>query len=297
MKKYVILGATGHTGKPVAIGLLAQKHAVRVVTRDAARAADLAAMGAEVIAGESNDVALLKKAFAGYDAAYLMIPALYASADFSAAQAGYTKAFAEALKGSSIKHVVALSSVGAHLSHGAGVVQGLQHMEKTLNELPGINILHLRATYFLENGLGMAGMVKHMGIMGSSLRGDVKMPMVATADIASVALSQLSALDFSGKQHKYVLGAKDYTYHEIASIYGAAIGKPDLKYVQFSYEDAFKGMVGAGMSESTATRMNEFVKSANEGRVLEDVKRDASNTTPLTAEYFAQVFKAVYENS
>jgi hypothetical protein len=39
------------------------------------------------------------------------------------------------------------------------------------------------------------------------------------------------------------------------------------------------------------------VKAANEGRVLEDVQRDASNTTPLTAEQFAQVFKSVYENS
>lgn len=297
MKKYVILGATGHTGKPVAIGLLAQRNAVRVVTRDASRAADLAAMGAEVMVGESNDTALLKKAFAGYDAAYLLIPALYTSTDFSAAQAAYTKAFVEALQGSSIKHVVTLSSVGAHLPQGAGVVQGLQHMETKLNELSGINILHLRASYFLENTLGMAGMVKHMGIMGSPLRSDVKMPMVATSDIANVALGQLTELNFTGKQHKYVLGARDYTYNEIAAIYGAAIGKPDLKYVQFSYEDAQKGMTGAGMSESTAIRMNEFVKAANEGRVLEDVQRDASNTTPLTAEQFAQVFKSVYENS
>jgi uncharacterized protein YbjT (DUF2867 family) len=164
MKKYVILGATGHTGKPVAIGLLAQKHQVRVVTRDASKAADLAALGAEVMVGESNDVAVLKKAFAGYDAAYLLIPAVYTSPDFSAAQATYTKAFAEALKGSSVKHVVTLSSVGAHLPEGAGVVQGLQHMEKTLNELTGINILHLRATYFLENSLSMVGLIRHMGI-------------------------------------------------------------------------------------------------------------------------------------
>jgi uncharacterized protein YbjT (DUF2867 family) len=123
------------------------------------------------------------------------------------------------------------------------------------------------------------------------------MPMVATADIATAALTNLTTLDFSGKSHKYVLGSRDYTYHEIASLFGTAIGKPDLKYVQFSYEDAKKGMMGAGMSESAATRMNEFVKAANEGRVLDEVKRDASNTTPLTAEYFAQVFKAVYENS
>ena len=297
MKTYVVLGATGNTGKPIALGLLAKGNKVKVVSRDTHKAADLVAKGAELIVGESNDAGVLRRALVGADALYMLIPAAYTSQDFTKTQLSYVNAAAEALQGSSVKYVVTLSSVGAHLPMGAGVVQGLQLMEQIINGIPGIHVLHLRATYFLENGLNMAGMVKHMGIMGSPVRADLKVPMVATKDIAAKALAHLLALDFTGKGHEYVLGAKDYTYTEIAAIYGKAIGKPDLKYVQFPAADAKKGMMGAGMSESVADRMNEFVKTMNDGRILEEVKRTATNTTPTTAEEFSQVFKSVFEKS
>jgi uncharacterized protein YbjT (DUF2867 family) len=297
MKTYAVLGATGNTGRPITLGLLAKGNKVKIVSRNAHKASDLVAQGAEVIVGESNDVATLKKVFNGAEAAYVLIPAAYTSTDFTMTQLSYTNAIADALRGSSVKYVVTLSSVGAHLPMGAGVVQGLQKMEQILNDIVGIHILHLRATYFLENGLNMAGMIKHMGMMGSPVRSDLKVPMVATKDIAAKALAHLLALDFTGKTHEYVLGAKEYTYNEIASIYGKAIGKPDLKYVQFPYAEAKKGMMGAGMSENVADRMNEFVKTMNDGKILEEVKRTPSNTTPTTAEEFSQVFKAVYEKS
>ena len=106
-------------------------------------------------------------------------------------------------------------------------------MEEVFNAIPGINILHLRASYFLENTLSLAGMIKQMGIMGSPVHPDLKVPMVATKDIATVALKHLLALDFSDKTIEYVLGNREYTYNDIAHIYGKSISKPDLKYVQF----------------------------------------------------------------
>ncbi len=41
MSTYVITGATGNTGKPIALGLLERGHAVRVLSRSAARAKEL----------------------------------------------------------------------------------------------------------------------------------------------------------------------------------------------------------------------------------------------------------------
>ena len=89
--------------------------------------------------------------------------------------------------------------------------------------------------------------------------------MVATKDIAAVGLKHLLALDFTGKSHVYILGARDYTYEEITSIYGNAIGNPALKYMQFPYEDAKKAMMMMGMGESLTDRMIEFTKAMNEG--------------------------------
>ena len=37
MKSYVIIGATGNTGKPITLGLLEQGHTVRIIARNTAR--------------------------------------------------------------------------------------------------------------------------------------------------------------------------------------------------------------------------------------------------------------------
>lgn len=297
MNTYVIIGATGNTGKPIALGLLEAGKKVRIVSRHAEKARELIEKGAEHHAGNTSDVAFLKKVFEGADALYTLIPFDAAAEDYTAMQELNARSIFEAIKGSTIKHVVTLSSVGAHLSSGAGVVQGLHYMEQLFNTLDGVNVLHLRPTYFMENTLGMIGMIKMMGIIGTPMKGDLKIPMVATKDIAVVGLKHLLALDFTGKSHEYILGAGDYSYNEVAQIYGKAIGKPDLAYVQFPYEDAKMAMIQMGMGESVSGKLIEFVKSMNEGRIQEDLKRTPENTTPTTVEEFAHVFKMVYENS
>jgi uncharacterized protein YbjT (DUF2867 family) len=297
MSTYVVLGATGHTGKPIALGLLEKGHTVRIVSRNIDTATDLIEKGCIHYAGNTTNSVFLTDVFNNADALYTLIPFDAMASDYTQMQVKHIYAIAQALIGSTIKYVVTLSSVGAHLAAGAGVVQGLHTMEEFFSNIPGINILHLRATYFLENTLSMTAMVKQMGIMGSPVRPDLKVPMVATKDIAAVALKHLLTKDFSEKSHEYVLGNREYTYTEIAQIYGRTIGKPDLKYVQFPYGDAKKAMMQMGMGESVVDKMNEFVKSMNEGKILEDVHRTPANTTPTPAEEFAQVFKAVYEKS
>jgi uncharacterized protein YbjT (DUF2867 family) len=297
MKTYVVIGATGHTGRPIVLGLLSQGHSVRILARHTAKTKELTDKGAVLFQGDGRDEELLKKIFDGADVLYTLIPMDAQSPDFFAGQVAHVSAVAGALKNSTIKHVVALSSIGAHLKSGAGVVQGLQKMEELFNVLEGINVLYLRAGYFLENGLGMAGMVKMLGILGTPLKGDLRIPMVATKDIAAVGLKHLLDLDFTGKSHIYVLGARDYSYEEIASIFGNAIGRPELKYMQFPYEDAKKAMMMMGMGESVTDRMIEFTKAMNEGHVLSDHVRTAENTTPTTAEEFANIFSEVFENS
>ncbi|MEI6886229.1 MAG: NmrA family NAD(P)-binding protein [Bacteroidota bacterium] len=297
MKTYVVIGATGHTGKPITLGLLEHGHTVRIIARNAAKTKELTDKGAILFQGSISDASFLKKAFEGADALYTLVAIDPQATDFYASQVVQVSAVAEALKTSSIKHVVSLSSIGAHLPSGAGVVQGLQKMEEIFNAISGISILYLRAGYFLENGLAMAGMVRMMNLLGTPVRGDLKIPMVATKDIAAVALKHLLALDFTGKTHEYILGARDYTYNEIVSIYGNAIGKPDLRYIQFPYDDAKKAFVMMGMGESFSDRMIEFVKAMNEGNALSVHERTAANTTPTTAEEFALLFRDAYENA
>jgi uncharacterized protein YbjT (DUF2867 family) len=292
---YVITGATGNTGKPIAMALLEAGKKVRVICRDAAKAEELSAKGAELFTGDSGDVEFLSKAFEGATAVYAMLPPNMQSDDFTAYQMKMADALAAAIERTGVKYVISLSSVGAHLAENTGVIKGLHYMEKKFNSIPGLNTLHLRPTYFIENTIGQAAMAKHMGMTGSPVRADIPLPVIATKDIAAYGAKRLLALDFSGNNVQYLLGSRDVTYNEVAHIIGNAIGMPDLKYVEVPFAD-FKHVMTTqwGASENVADMFAEFITAMNAGLILGDAKRNAESTTPTAIEEFAQVYAHVF---
>ncbi len=292
---YVIIGATGNTGKPIALALLKAGKKVRIISRNAQKAKELVENGAELFLGDSSNVDVLKKAFEGANAVYAMVAIDFATLDMTAAQVKQATAIAEALKFAKVKYVVSLSSQGAHLEKDSGVVLGLHKMETLFDQIEGLNTLHLRPTYFMENSMGMIGMIKNMGIMGSPVKPNLKFPIIATKDIAEYAIKRLLALDFSGHNVQDLLGKKDVSYPEIAKVYGKAIGKPELSYIETTYDDFKNAMVGQmGASANVADNFNVFVKAFNEGRITEKAKRDHESTTPTGIEDFASTFAYVY---
>ncbi len=146
----------------------------------------------------------------------------------------------------------------------------------------------------MENQYFDIGLIKHQGISGSSIKGDILFPVIATKDIAHIAYEYLSELGFTGKTVRELLGPRDMSMTEMTKIIGEAIGKPDLPYVEFSYEDAEKGAVDAGLSPDMARLYAEMNKSLNEGIGITAAERTPENTTPTTFEELAQVFAAVY---
>ena len=290
---YVITGATGNTGKIIASTLLEAGKKVRIISRDAEKSKELTDKGAELCLGSTDDVELLKKAFDGATAVYAMLPMDMQAEDYTAFQQKHTSAIAEAMEVSNVKFVVSLSSQGAHLESGSGVILGLHKMEQLFDQNEGLNTLHLRPCYFMENTLGMVGLIKEAGIMGSPIKGDLSMPVIATKDIASYAAKRLLALDFEGHNFQDLLGARNVTYSEMAKVYGTSIGKPDLNYVEFPYKDFKQAFMGMGASESLADKMNEFIERVNAGEIIIS-ERNKANTTPTTIEEFTHTFSYVY---
>jgi uncharacterized protein YbjT (DUF2867 family) len=298
MKNYVITGASGNIGKNIAKDLLAKGQNVKVIARNADKLKELQALGAEVVTGNIADKNFLIKAFSGADAVFCLLTPDMNAADVRKEQNLIAENYFEAVKANNIQNVVLLSSVGAHLRNGAGIVDGLGYMEDLFLQLKEINVLNLRPTYFMENTLGMIGTIKHMGIAGNPVKGDVSFPMVATKDIAAVAAKRLLDLNFKANSVEFVLGARDYSYDEITAIAGNAIEKPELKYIQFSYEDSIKGMVASGFcGEDAARLMVDLSKAINDGSLFSAHQRTAANTTPTTYEAFSQTFAWVYQNS
>src|SRR5882762_8002733 len=176
---YVILGASGNTGSIIADTLLLRRKKVRVVGRDAGRLQRFVRQGAEAFTANVSDAAALTKAFSGARAAYLMLPPAKSRED----QERDSDAIAKAVKESGLRYAVHLSSYGAQVPEGTGPVAGLHSSEQKLNEISGLNVLHLRAAYFMENNLHAIGMMLGTGVFGNALLPDLKLPMIATPDV------------------------------------------------------------------------------------------------------------------
>ena len=286
--KITVLGATGNIGTALVHQLLGQGHHVTAVARPSARLDALAQAGATPKAGDAHDAAFLTETLRGADAAFLMIPPNAASPDVLGFMDQVGEATAQAVRASGLKNVVHLSSIGADEAAGTGPVVGLHRQEARLNAIEGLTVTHLRPAYFMENLLANVGLIQHLGIAGSATRPDAAFPMVATKDIAAKAAELLTTAKPATHAVQYVLGPRNYTLAEATAAIGRAIGRPELPYVAFSYEDAKKGMLGAGLSESMASLYDEMTRNINEGKSMAIGPRDAANTTPTTVEEFAQ---------
>jgi uncharacterized protein YbjT (DUF2867 family) len=196
MNKYLITGATGNTGGPIAEVLLREGNEVHIIGRSKEKARELIDAGAIFYEGNLEDEQSISEALKDIDAAYLMIPPNYQATEFTEYQIKISENYRNAVISSGLKKAVILSSVGAHLTEGAGVVQGLYYFEQKLQSVDSLDLLILRPTYFLENGLGMAAMARNMGIIGSPVDPTVKIPMVTNKDIAYFAIKAQKQLKF-----------------------------------------------------------------------------------------------------
>ena len=287
-KNLVVLGATGNIGTALVHNLLAQGHHVTAVARPSTRLDALTQAGATAAAGDLHDVAFLTQALRDKDGAFLMIPPNMAAPDVLAHYQQIGEATAPAIRATGLKQAVNLSSNGADLPAGTGPILGVHHQEARLNAIEGLAVAHLRPAYFMENLLSSIGMIQHMGITGGAMRPDLALPMIATRDIAARAAELLDGEPLQGQSVHNLLGPRNYSQQEATAAIAQAISRPELPYVPFSYEDAKKGMVGAGLSENMASLYIEMTRSLNEEKLMVHETRTAASTTPTTLEVFVQ---------
>ncbi|MDQ3253630.1 MAG: NAD(P)H-binding protein [Acidobacteriota bacterium] len=295
-RTFVITGATGNIGHALAEKLLAGGHKVRALARSAERLKPLADKGAEPFIRELEDADFLTRAFRGAKAVFAMIPPNPTAPDWRAYQNRISESLASATRQARVAHVVTLSSIGAHLPVGTGPIAGLYDNEQRFDRLEGVNVLHVRPTFFMENLLSGIDIIKNMGVNGSPQAPELPMPMIATKDIAACIAPVLERADFEGKSVLELLGNSDVTMVEATRTLGEAIGKPDLRYVQFPYADTQQALLGMGLSQSVADSYIEMYRGFNEGTVRPTEERSPANTTPTTLEEFArEVFAPAYQ--
>ncbi len=295
---YVITGSIGHISKPVIKKLKEGEHTVTVITSNQDRVEEILQLGAKPLVGSVEDSVFVSSAFRIADAVYLMIPPKWA---LSGGWLDYQKIVADnyvnAIKSNGIKHVVLLSSIGAHLHKGAGPVDGLGYAEEKLHELKDVNVKILRPSYFFYNLFSMAGMIKQMNIMGSNFGGgQEKLVLVHTDDISDVVSEELLGLKFSGYSIRYIASDERHP-KEIAELLSAAVGKPGTPWVEFTDEQALGGMLQNNLPQTIAEGYVELGCSLRSGKMQEDYwKNKPSTLGKVKLEDFAKEFIAVYNS-
>jgi len=295
--KYVVLGSLGNISKPLAEKLVAAGHSVIVVSSKAEKIGQIEALGAKAAIGSVEDIGFLTKTFEGADAVYMMVPPNFGAGDWKKYIGGIGENYAAAIKASGVKNVVNLSSIGAHMPDGCGPVSGLFFVEKALNGLDNVNVIHLRAGFFFQNLLSNIGMIKHMGFIGGNYGEGTKLALVYTDDIAYAAAQELLGLSFKGKGIRYVV-SDEKTTDKVAFILGKAIGKPNLQWIDFKDEDTFAGLVQAGLPDEIAQNYTEMGAAMRNGEMASEYNANRPSVFGKTKlEAFAPVFAGVYTHS
>lgn len=294
--KITVTGSTGNISKPLTKTLVQQGHEVTVISSNPDKQEDIEALGATAAIGTIEDTDFLTTAFTGADAVYCMVPpAGHTEPDSVAYYSRIARKYAQAVQLSGIKRVVHLSSFGAHLDKGTGIILGAHHAEVILNQLPGIDITHMRPTYFYYNLFSFIEMIKHGGLIAANYGGADKIELVSPADIAVAIAEELTTTVTTSRKVRYVV-SDERTGHEIASALGAAIGKPDLKWVIISNEEMQTGMEAHGVPSLLAAGLTEMFASLHNGTMAEDFHKNrpaAIGKVKLTdfAKDFATAFK------
>jgi uncharacterized protein YbjT (DUF2867 family) len=294
MKTYVITGSIGHISKPIIEGLSKAGNDVRVITSKNERAAEIESLGAKALFGSVQDSSFVKAAFRNADAVYTMIPPIWQTNNWRASQNEVAKNYIDAIKENKVKYVVNLSSIGADVGNGVGPVDGLHDFEQLLNATEGLNVKHLRPSFFFYNFLAQIGLIKQAGIMGANWGDGEKVFLVHTLDIATAALEELINLNFNGHSARYIFG-DEKSGKEIASVLGKAINK-ELNWLLFTDEEQKQGLLKAGLPETHAQAYTEMGKALRTGVMQKDARKNKPALSPTKLEDFANEFAAAFKS-
>lgn len=198
-----VMGASGRTGRRVVAGLRAADVEVHRVSRS------------DALAG----------AFAGADAAYVILPDDMRAPQFHADRRRMADAIAEAVRQADVSRLVLVSSAVASLgpetrSFGAD----LAYLEELLLQT-SVAVTVLRAAYFQDNVVTALPSVRRDGVYPSLFRSSAApVRMVAAADVGAAAVRALLAP--KAKREIVDVVGPAYSSEGVAAILGRRLGRP-----------------------------------------------------------------------
>jgi uncharacterized protein YbjT (DUF2867 family) len=222
--RIAVVGATGRIGAKLTRALLSAGHQVKALSRGGPALDALVKLGAEPCLGSfDTGTGELDKFFGDADAAFLMV-----KTDWNNIHGHYpavAQRFVDALRKSQVRLAVSLTAMGSEVAGSTGHFESFYKLDQALNQLSDIDLVHLRAGWFMENMLFFTGAVARHGRIAWSLDTGVKLPWAATHDIADLAVKELTN---PAGEHRVIreVGSEDLTMPEVTAMISTEIGRP-----------------------------------------------------------------------
>lgn len=293
--KIIITGSLGHISKPLVQELVQKGYAVTVVSSNPDKKTAIEALGATAAIGSVEDAEFLAITFTGADAVYTMVPPtsyFNPDLDLFAYCRSIGNSYAQAIQQSGVKRVIHLSSIGAHLEQGSGLILAHRAIEQIFDRLKDVTLTYMRPTSFFYNLYGFIQGIKYNGVIAANY-GMEKVVWVSPLDIAAAVAEELEAP--TGQKVRYV-ASEELTGNQVASILGAAIDMSDLKWLLTTDEEFQAQLLAIGMNPQIAAGLTEMQSAMDKGIFFADyyLNRPVElSKTKLTefAKDFAVAFK------
>ena len=242
---YTIAGVTGQVGSAVADALLAAGEDVRVLVRAHANGEIWARRGAEVAVADLRDTGRLADALRGSQGAFVLLPLDVTSPTVGAEAAEVVDSVGNAITAAGLRHVVALSSVGAELAEGTGAIEWLHRFEDRLGGT-GATVTAVRSGHFQEKARDLLGAVEAAGVYPVFRdSAEAPIPMVAVRDVAAVIAA---ALQRPASAHQVIdVQGPDYTERQVAEMIAELLSRP-VEVVTVPRERWVPVLLDAGLS-------------------------------------------------
>jgi uncharacterized protein YbjT (DUF2867 family) len=274
---YLVTGATGHVGGPVARQLHEQGHSVRALVRDPSRAASLPA-GIELAVGDLDDPASVSKAVTGAEAIFLM-------------QVGtgteQTKTMIAAAHDAAVPRIVLLSSAGARLlpldANPMGAAFAAR--EQILRE-SGLGVTYLRPSAFASNAFAWRDSIRTGKVTDPT--GDGVLAVMDPEDIARVAVAALTEDGHVGKGY-LLTGPQALTAREQVATIAEVTGHP-IDFQDVTPHEFAQAAIQQGTPPEQAhlmERLNEVFRARRSVNITDDVE-NITGTAPATFRDWSQ---------
>lgn len=222
----LVFGATGKTGSEIIKQLLARSASIRVLIRDADKAAYFKEKGIDVVIGDANDIAAVTLALTGITKVYLVLAN-------SQHQLEQEKLITDCAKKSGVKLLVKQSSLETMIYPNNPIPKAHLESEQYIKS-SGLNWVIIRPTFFNQMLLMCAYNIK----ANDTLIFPMANGCVAATDVRDVAEIAATVLTEPGHNNKTydISGTEFLSFNTIAAIFSKVLNR-QITYVSQSLSE------------------------------------------------------------